>query len=187
MELCQKQREGQRANTEPCADFTSRHLSVRALQRYEVGKLPPRLRVKTGGAISMNQNDQMREALRRYDEFECKNCDQQLNKAERTIEIFRQALDHVNETPKNEHVEPEVCTDRSMWCRYIAGLICTYLKDGSHEKAITGIIERRLRNLPERQPAPQLKAVNSGPIHVVCQCDAVSHNPRWIMFLTPRK
>lgn len=51
----------------------------------------------------MNQNDQMREALRRYDEFECKNCDQQLNKAERTIEIFRQALDHVNEKSKNEH------------------------------------------------------------------------------------
>lgn len=56
----------------------------------------------------MNQHDQMREALRRYDEFECKNCDQQLNKAERTIEIFRQALAHVNETPKNEHDSDDV-------------------------------------------------------------------------------
>lgn len=41
-----------------------------------------------------------------------------------------------------------VCADQSMWCDYIAGLICTYLKDGSKQKAIAGIIERRLWNLP---------------------------------------
>lgn len=52
---------------------------------------------------------------------------------------------------------PDVHADQSMWCRYIAGLICTYLKDGSHEKAITGIIGRRLWNLPERQTAPLIQ------------------------------
>lgn len=47
--------------------------------------------------------------------------------------------------------DPKPCQlasrDEKEWCRYIAGLICTYLNDGSHENAITGIIERRTWNL----------------------------------------
>lgn len=46
--------------------------------------------------------------------------------------------------------------DESMWCRYIASMIGQYLGEplGSEkEKAIAGIIERRLWNLPKPAPA----------------------------------
>ena len=49
--------------------------------------------------------------------------------------------------------------DESMWCRYIASMIGEYLGEplGSEkEKAIAGIIERRLWNLPRKEKAVEL-------------------------------
>lgn len=65
--------------------------------------------------------------------------------------------------------------DESMWCRYIAGMIGQYIGEplGSEkEKAIAGIIERRLWNLPKKEaPAAaineQLLEV-SGKVYELC-------------------
>lgn len=51
----------------------------------------------------MSTNEKMREALRDYDKVDCKNAHQQLNKAERTIERFRQALAEPAEYPEGFH------------------------------------------------------------------------------------
>lgn len=53
---------------------------------------------------------------------------------------------------------PAGATPDATWCAYVAGMICTYLKedaDGAKAKAIAGIIERRLMFLAVTpQPAP---------------------------------
>jgi hypothetical protein len=49
----------------------------------------------------MNSELKLREALHKYDEFDGKNATEQLSKAEKTIEIFRQAL-----AAEPEQVEP---------------------------------------------------------------------------------
>lgn len=77
--------------------------------------------------------------------------------------------------------------DESMWCRYIASMIGQYLGEplGSEkEKAIAGIIERRLWNLPK--PAP---AVAHEPVHfraVLCreqQDQAIGVVPKVVGFV----
>lgn len=65
----------------------------------------------------------------------------------------------VTRIPVDQQAEP-VSDDDSMWCNYIAWMICAYLNDDSKQKAIAGIIERRLWNFPrESQPVQPVERV----------------------------
>jgi hypothetical protein len=58
--------------------------------------------------------------------------------------------------------QSEAVADAKTWCAYIAGMICTYLNyplDMQKERAIAGIIERRMKFLPTPQPSPVAQPV----------------------------
>ncbi|WP_341237887.1 hypothetical protein [uncultured Limnobacter sp.] len=78
------------------------------------------------------------------------------------IADFRGVALHENKQAKPVHA------DESMWCRYIASMICEYLGErlgSDKEKAIAGIIERRLWNFPRKAQPVQAVVAQGEPVH----------------------
>lgn len=84
-------------------------------------------------------------------------------------DAIRKALAH----PAPAVAQEPVHADESMWCKYIATMISGYLREpvgSDKEKAIAGIIERRLWNLPKKE-APAV-AVNEQLLEALKLADA---------------